>query len=565
MLLKKLHLEKKEVAAFVVMLLTILVVTGLPFLVNGLGCFFSDLMYHLLRIESVKDALLNGVFPSRINELFFNGYGYGSSLFYPDVFLIFPALLRMIGITPLLTWKLFALCITALATCSTYFSFKYIVGKWQYSVVGTFLLMCSQFFLSDLINRAGISEYLAFIFMPLLYVGIYDYFAKEGKKTCLIGVAFAGLVLSHTIMTFIALLLTVVTFVVAFFFKNTRKAILNGEKIKRLLITAVITVLAVAYYVFPMIEQMASGEFKYSTPWTYVGNNVQPVEVLFYPVGDFNVIAYHGIGIPILALLSCRVLLGKVKNRWADVFLIQGIFIFFITTEIIPWHYLNETIFNMIQFTYRFYPYALFSVILGIVLVLAEKCVENRKQVCILAIGMALVFGVWQNWDFAVNDITGAVNEDFLYENSNFVGQGEWLPVSVTDDVRNLAATDKVLTANGEIPLVDAGYNQYRFEVPEGQEHCVLPLIYYKGYSATLHTAEGEEISLPVTQSEDGLVLVTKAETEAGLIEVEYSGTVIQTISNITTLLVLGSLAGCLVWKIKRKSIKKSTCIVTEK
>ena len=70
--------HKQKVA---LMIITIAAVTGFPYLQKGVCGYFPDLMYHMLRIEAVKDALLEGVFPVRIYERFFNGYGYGSPLF----------------------------------------------------------------------------------------------------------------------------------------------------------------------------------------------------------------------------------------------------------------------------------------------------------------------------------------------------------------------------------------------------------------------------------------------------------------------------------------------------
>ena len=221
---------KKEIIVVAAMVLMIVLVTGYPYLKNGIGGYDKDLLYHLLRIEGIKDALLQGEFPVRIDENFFDGYGYGSPLFYPDLFFVIPAILRILGLSPSVTWKLFALLLTALASLSTYFCFKYIIRDWKYAVTGTMLLMLSQFYLADLMIRVGISEYLAFIFTPMLVAGIYDFFERDGKKVYLMGIALDGLVLSHTIMTFIGVIITVVIFVFMFLHPQKRKLFLEKER-----------------------------------------------------------------------------------------------------------------------------------------------------------------------------------------------------------------------------------------------------------------------------------------------------------------------------------------------
>ena len=217
---RKINEHRIEIVKIIMMVGFVTAVTCLPYRKEGLSGYFPDLMYHMLRIEGVKEALLEGIYPIGIYTNFFNGYGYGSPLFYPDIFLIFPALLRILSIEPLATWKIFAGCIAATGTLTTYFSIKHICKDSDNSIAATFLIMLSQFWLADLIHRVGISEYLAFVFIPILIAGSYDFFVFDGNKTYLMGVGFVGLLLSHTIMTFIALVLTVITFVVMLFAKK---------------------------------------------------------------------------------------------------------------------------------------------------------------------------------------------------------------------------------------------------------------------------------------------------------------------------------------------------------
>ena len=58
------------------------------FTINCIGG--DDIIYHLLRIEALKEGILAGRPFLRINMLFFGGAGYASSMFYPDLLLYFP-------------------------------------------------------------------------------------------------------------------------------------------------------------------------------------------------------------------------------------------------------------------------------------------------------------------------------------------------------------------------------------------------------------------------------------------------------------------------------------------
>lgn len=538
------------------MILLIVLVTGYPYLKNGVAGYDKDLLYHLLRIEGVKDALLRGQFPVRIYENFFDGYGYGSPLFYPDIFLVIPAGLRILGFSPSITWKAFALLLTTLASLSTYFCFRYIIRDWKYAVTGTMLLMLSQFYLADLMIRVGISEYLAFIFLPMLVAGIYDFFERDGKRVYLIGIAFAGMVLSHTIMTFIGLLVTIVVFAVMLLHPRKRKLFFEKRRMENLIKTAVVTVLSVSYYIFPLLEQMKAADYRYSIPWAHVGEYVQPFSVLFYATGYFDYIACVGIGVPVLLLLSCRFLYGKPKNRWADLFYFGGGLLFVMTTSLFPWRLLDHTIFNMIQFPYRLYPYALCFLILGICLILAEHAKETQaKTIRILVISLTIFFGIWQNYT-VLHEYTGGYNtdlsEEFIEKNSNCVGQGEWLPVSVQGKVTDMRAAGTVLLDEERIETIRKQGNVLFTASDDRMAEYEVPLIYYKGYKAILTDEDGQVQNLTVQESEHGLVKVMNKTGCAGEVSVFYQETVIQKSSKWLSILTILGVLAAQIWK-KRK------------
>lgn len=542
------------------MVLLIAVVTGLPYLMDGLGCHLLDTIYHLLRIESVKEAIVHGTYPSRVNPIFLNGYGYGSSLFYSDITLVLPAFLRILGVSPILSWKIFVLCLTIAASCTTYMAFRYISGNVKFSITGTVMLMLSQYYLGDLHSRAGISEYAAFVFLPLLFAGIYDFFAKEGKRIWLLGVAFSGLILTHTITTLICFIVTCGIFISAVFLEKTRKELLRPEKIKRLLITALLTMGISAYFVFPMLEQMLTGKFWYQQSWAWIGDNTQPLKSFFYLKGNFGVIAELGIGIPILLLLISRFAFGKIKNRWADAFLLLGVLLFVLSTDIFPWKVLNNTLFNAIQFTYRLWPCALCAVILGIVLMLSEKLTRGGIVLCAITIALSVAFGVYFHSDYQVAEETLTIDGDFLKHNTIYIGQAEYLPAGVSWDVRMGAGEmDTVQAMDGPIAFDRSGYLQYRFAVEEAPDIYVLPLIYYKGYTARIYTPENRGEALEVIATADGLVQVNKDVSDVGEIVVSYDGTMVQTISEwISIITVLAMVIWCIrKYTMNRKAISE--------
>lgn len=548
----------KEYYALGISMIIIAFVTGLPLFVRGIGGDVWDMTYHLLRIEAVKEALVNGSFPSRVNPIFFNGYGYGSSMFYPDIFLVIPALMNICGVSLLLSCKIFILLITMLGTCTIFFAIRFMCRDWRWALTGSYVLMLSVFYLADINNRAGLSEYMACVFIPVLIAGIYDYFAREGLRTYLIGIAFAGMALCHTIMTYIGVLVTITVFVIMLFVPGKRKLVFEKRRFKRLLLTAVLTVLSVSYYIFPMLEQMLNDRFWFSEPWAKIGDYPQTIKSFFKPVGVFLYNADFGVGIPVLILLAGRVFLGRLKNKWADFFTALGVLLLLVMTDIVPWKHLENTQLNMIQFTYRFYPYALFFLICGLSAAYAEKKKDGWVNRCFLAfiITVSIVCGVWQNiycYNFGTRV---AVNMEYLHQNSHYVGKGEWVPEGVTDAVFNGEGSGMVIAGDTELQWITRGYNHYAFSVKENNGRTyVAPLLYYKGYCAKITMPNGESQVLPISKSEEGLVKVELPQEMNGVIEVWYAGTMIQTISNVISCIVI--LGIIIVVILKYKKLKK--------
>lgn len=550
----------KEAKKVFVMIVAIVAVTALPYLKEGLCAYFPDLMYHLLRTEGVKGAILEGEYPARIYTNFFNGYGYGSPMFYPDVFLLLPVALRILSVSPLVTWKVFALIITITASLTTYFSIKYIIKDAEWSMAGTVMLMLSQFYLADLHLRAGISEYIAFIFIPILFAGIYDFFACEGKKTYLMGIAFVGLLLSHSIMTFLGVLITVVIFIRMLFVKKENNFLFDKVKMCYLLCTAIGTLLITAYYWMPMLEQMSVLELRYSEPWADIGKYTQSFSDFFRITGTFSTIAYIGIGIPILPLTFLCFFLKKPANRWARAFFWGGIVLYLIMTDLMPWKLLEKTVLNMLQFTYRFYPYALFFSVTGVSWIMSEnfgQCPgKYKKTVVWIVIGCAVLAGAFQNRMTAgiMSEESKAVSEEYLVENSNFVGAGEWLPLQIESEVLEGTASGMVYSDTEEEIHLYKNQKKYYFQTNGKAVNYTVPLIYYKGYQAWLESENGDKKILSVTSAENGLIEIEHLAEEKGTIYVTYSETGIQKISAVVSGIVcVGSIFYFLIIKAKRR------------
>ena len=93
------RLADSELCACLWVLCAAAVLTCAPALTNGGAANGADWSFHLSRIEGIANGLREGQFPVRVYSMAKDGYGYAPSLFYGELLLYFPAVLRLLGMS----------------------------------------------------------------------------------------------------------------------------------------------------------------------------------------------------------------------------------------------------------------------------------------------------------------------------------------------------------------------------------------------------------------------------------------------------------------------------------
>lgn len=204
--------ERRHVVIFGIGVIAFL--ASIPYLYDGM-ISGADLTYHLQRIEGVKDGLLTGQFPVRLEPRWVFDHGYANGIFYCNLLLYFPAFLRMAGFTVTESYLLYCIALNLATVVIAWYSF----GKmFRDDVVGlacSGLYTLSIFRVYRLLGTGAVGEGSAFTFFPLVLYGIYLVF--EGKKEerefrnswIVLGLGYAGLVQTHVLSCEIAALMTV--------------------------------------------------------------------------------------------------------------------------------------------------------------------------------------------------------------------------------------------------------------------------------------------------------------------------------------------------------------------
>lgn len=164
----------------------------------------NDLYYQFNRILGVQEALKAGQFPVKLHSTFLHGYGYGSPIFYPELFLYIPALFGCMGMSLIGCYRLLLLLVHLATAWISYRSFSGIMHSREKGLLAACLYTLSVYRLIDLYTRAALGEGMAMMFLPLVMWGMYELFLGDAKKWYLAALGFTGVMQCHMLSTELA-------------------------------------------------------------------------------------------------------------------------------------------------------------------------------------------------------------------------------------------------------------------------------------------------------------------------------------------------------------------------
>lgn len=195
--------EKKKRLVIGGVLLTAAMIASLPML-NQTTYWGHDIWFHLSRIDGIAQGLLDGQFPVRMHPNGNHGFGYATSVFYPEAFLYIPAVLRIMGVSTYMAYKTLLVGINLAAAVISYHSFSKLLKSRKIGLLAAVLYTLSLYRLINLYTRAAVGESLAMVFFPLLMWAIYEIVRGNEKKWLWTVAAYSCIIQSHVISIVLA-------------------------------------------------------------------------------------------------------------------------------------------------------------------------------------------------------------------------------------------------------------------------------------------------------------------------------------------------------------------------
>ena len=523
----------------------------LPYLLKGIRPG-NDLEYHFMRIEALANELRNGQFPVYMESMWIGDYGYPASLYYCDLFLYLPAVLRLLGFSFDASYKLFVFYINVLTALTAFVSLRKIFRKDSIAFLLGFVYTCAPYRLVDIYVRSAVGEYCALTFLPLIGAGFYGICTAEPKegRTCAylrpvldLSAGMAGLFLSHMLTTEMTLLMLGLSAVIL------AKKVFTLRRLKAFFLAAFFTVLLCLEFLVPFLDFTLSNETEISYGMlesvpVIQDFGVQPGELFMFWKDLFGSGANNGMGdrmylsIGLVLMLTLMAALGILvkKPRPGKLALFTGMacFSLFLSSDLFPWNSLARlsrigVLMAQIQFPWRFLTMAvLFAVLtMGALLEIGYGYIEKQTgpmaDVCRLAgkasagfiaflvfIEASVIFSCYSTYpDRAVVYNTNEIEVGNV-EPYHILRRGTD-PVRFTYDVRAEGADVWKIHKTGTSWLIFC-------ETGETDAVVTMPLLNYKGYRVTDDSGQ----VFPVFDGENKEVSFQLPAHYAGTIDVSF-------------------------------------------
>lgn len=530
----------------------------LPYLTKDLLAIEHDTFFHVSRIEQLSISIKHGIFFPTIYPYENNGYGYTSPLFYSDVFLIIPALLHIIGLPLTFCYKFIVFIASFLSSFTMIILVSRISKKRGISWVAGCAYLFSNYRITDIYVRGALGEILAFSFLPLLLLGLYE-IIEENKDTCVtLTIAITCLAVSHNLTFLLACVLYAIICIISI-------PHLNKQKYKNIFVSVLFSFLITSFFTLPMLEQLRSQDFivdyyatnsdlasgsmdiwQYffnQTVFGYSGNNYDPSMTMTVNIGWFLTFS------PILYLFK------KNKNRFVMICFIIGYICLLLPSSLIPWDIIP---FKVIQFPWRFNTLSMLLLTLpasiGLSSIFKKRifkllCITLLSAECLYHVipAYSRTFGLTSEMSWS-DVLDGKLTDPYYsayYVRVELAG-GDYLPLN-SPDFRNRTTVIKDTSGNDTDIQYTKDYNTLTF-ISNVDEELVMPLTWYKGYEV-YEIMDGNETKIEsYANSECMLTFKSKSNTQY---IVRYQSTPLRKTCLIISLL---SFLTFMIYSLKKKN-----------
>lgn len=458
-----------------------------------------DIYFHLMRIEAIAAELHSGHFPVRIGSLWLGGYGYPASIYYGDILLYFPAILRLFGVGISTAYKIYIFVITLLTSASAVLFFDKMFKSWKVSLLVSLTYVTASYRLTDIFVRSAVGEYSVMIFFPIILYALWNIYCNENKgirnnlkNGLILAIGMSGVITSHILtaeMIVVIMLMMVIL---------TVKKTFTLDSIRTYIIAIINSLFLSAFFLVPFLDYYKNVHVQVTDAIDSTAKMIQTAgaplhRLISFFHNPYGVTMQLTTGVILMGSLVIAIVLWlqhKVSKK-VKVLIIITVFTLFMSTNKFPWNFLATRfqIFDLltqVQFPWR---YIMMSICAQTVLfgcLLTENFsqiligVKRFKQLSIAIVGISLMMMyVFVGYYYKYAGCT------LFYDTGNIntydIGNGqEYLRTGT--DVSLL--TGQFHVSHGKLKLISRKGTDIDFSFDSENKESVIeiPILNYKGY-----------------------------------------------------------------------------------
>lgn len=457
-----------------------------------------DTFFHVSRIEQLSLSIREGNFFPAIYPYENGGYGYGSPLFYSDVFLILPALLHLIGLSLVRCYQLTVFAATWISAITMFTLAFRITKRKDAAALASCAYLFSNYHITDIYVRGALGEVFSLAVLPVVLCGLHECLYEKNTKAYTLCIGLSALALCHNLTFLFGVILCIVFFII-------RIKIVDHVIFMHMLKNVLLAFLLTLFFTIPMIEQIkaqkmilhyygSSGNLgQYSMDlWQYfanktvfglAGNDLEHDRTMLENVGYF------------LTFMPLSYLFVKEKKEIVTTLCILGYIMILLPSSLIPWQ--NLSFFSIIQFPWRLNTLGI--LLLSIPAAYGLVSLSKRRLIpvlCIVLLSLECIYHVLPVMDRTFGMETDMTWQDVLdgrivdpYFSAYYVrvelAGGDYLPLYSPDFRERERKIRDENDLDTEIPFTEENHC-LSFTLDELTREIRLPLTFYKGYQVYL-------------------------------------------------------------------------------
>lgn len=523
------YCREKEIINYILIIIASIIIS-IPLANKSLNIYRDDGIQHICRIIGTEQTLADKQFLPMIMSNLCNNFGYSWNIFYSPLTAYMSVMFRIFNFSYVNCLKLCMFVIVLLSGLTMYkLTFRITKNK-KLATLASIIYILAPYRITDMYTRTALAELASFIFIPIVFEGLYI-IVNEEKKSYKLALGAAGLILTHQV---IAMYTAIICFayLIVFFKKLKSKTVL-----KNIGVNLLFCILMTSFYWVGLLQHYFSTSYE-----VFVPGRMEREEVLMFYKAKFSQLfitsseqtMIYAIGLlSVIGLVLTPIAYKKIPEEYKKTymfFLITGIVLIGMTLKIFPFEKLPQAL-TMLQFTFRLFTFTsfFFAFVVATNFAILIKNFKTFDIVVLLTISILLLLPYKSKLDFNLKDNEERlINGVRITENTGRVHAGmasmEYLPTKAFKNLKYIANRkyEVIVLDNNEAVISDytkqASNMNCKISNINKETTIELPYIYYLGYRVY---ADGQEIKY--TESDNGFIQINIAKDSQ--IKVKYLGT----------------------------------------